>query len=445
MNSDFICFRKHLFKDSIYQIDIQNEQLRLTDITSGKPKYIIQLDWSVEISWNITNQEQAFGLKVNQKFKWFYAKSQTIQNMKKQLQKHVTSTDFNLFYTLTTHQSKGQNLNEYEVLYKTDNTVDLVAKCIQKDQLDDQNIIFGELNILKLLNHPSLPVFEEFFFTQGTYYIIMEKIQGEKLSTILNTSKISLNLRLIQSIILECLQVLQYLESIQVLHRDISPDNIIYDQQNKKKTVKLINFSNSVKFGTGLKICGTPGYIAPEILLEQQYGYECDMFSLGCVFYKLLVKKDLFNGNTLAEILQENKKCILNLKNLQLFRIPNSAQDLLIRMLEANPKQRISVFQALKHPFINDSLKLSISNQNSQRNFNQNRSERNIIKKDLLSFHSEKQKFVDELEEDYFQNELPPMCEIPVMNSVKGGQRINFDSIDDNDTKFRSVISKSTG
>ncbi|CAD8069467.1 unnamed protein product [Paramecium sonneborni] len=444
MNSDFICFRKHLFKDSIYQIDIQNEQLRLIN-TSGKPKYIIPLDWSVDISWNLEGQEQAFRLKVNQKFKWFYAKPQTIQYMKKQLQKHVAQRDFNFFYTLTTHQSKGQNGNVYEILKKTDNTANLVAKCIQKDQLDDQNIIFEELNILKLLNHPSLPVFEEFFFTQGTYYIIMEKMQGEKLNTILNTSKILLNLRLIQSIILECLYILQYLESIYVMHRDITLDNILYDQQNKKKSVKLISFSNAARVGTSIKICGTPGYIAPEIFLEQKYGCECDMFSLGCVFYKLLVKKDLFHGNCAIEVLQENKACVINLKTLQLFRIPNSAQDLLGHMLEVNPKLRISVSQALKHPFLNDSLKQTISNQNSQRNFNQNRSERNLLKKDLLSLHTEKQKLEDDLDVDYFKNELPPMSQIPVMNSVKGGQRIKFDGIDDDETKFRTVISKSTG
>ncbi|CAD8051753.1 unnamed protein product [Paramecium primaurelia] len=444
MNLDFICLRKHLFKDTLYQIDIQNEQLRLINTTSGKPKYIIRLDWSLEITWNITSQQQAFGLKVNQKFKWFHAKPQIIQNLKKQLQKYVTSTDFNMFYTLTTHQSKEQN-NEYEVLKKSDNTANLVARCIQKDQIDDQNIIYGELNILKLLNHQGLPVFEEFFFTSGTYYIIMEKVQGEKLSTIVNTSKLQLNLRLIQSIIIECLQILQYLESINVMHRDITPDNLLYEQQNKKKGVKLINFSNAAKLGTEPKKCGTPGYIAPEIFLDQQYGCECDMFSLGCVFYKLLAKKDLFQGTSVVDVLSENKKCVINLKTLQLIRIPQIAQDLLNQMLETNPKLRISVQDALKHPFINDPLKPNASNQNSQKNFNQNRSERYLIKKELQSLHSQKQKLDEDLDVDYFNNELPPKCEIPVMNSVKGGQRFRSDCIEEIDTKFRRVVSKSTG
>ncbi|CAD8148019.1 unnamed protein product [Paramecium octaurelia] len=442
MNLDFICLRKHLFKDSIYQIDIQNEQLRLIDATSGKPKYIIKLDWSVEITWNLTGQEQAFGLKANQKFKWFHAKPQVILNLKKQLQKHVTSTDFNLFYTLTTHQSKEQN-NEFEVLKKNDNTANLIARCVQKDQVDDQNIIYRELNILKLLNHQGLPNFEEFYCTQGMYYIIMEKMYGEKLSTIINTSKLQFNFRLIQSIIVECLQILQYLESINVMHRDISPENILYEQQNKKKVVKLINFSNSAKVGTEPQKCGTPGYIAPEIFLDQQYGCECDMFSLGCVFYKLLAKKDLFQGSSVAEVISQNKKCSFNLKSLQLIRVPSSAQDLLTQMLETNPKLRISVQDALKHPFINDPLKPN-SNQNSQ-NFSQVRSERYLIQKELISLQSQKKKLDDDLDVEYFNNELPPKCQIPVMDSVKGGQRFSSDSVQENDTKFRRVSSKSTG
>lgn len=75
------------------------------------------------------------------------------------------------------------------------------------------------------------------------------------------------------------------------MHRDIKPKNIILNIQEKKIDLKIVDFGLSVKLEPNkeLKKCGTPGYVAPEIinLKNGKYGLESDIFSLGCVFYKL--------------------------------------------------------------------------------------------------------------------------------------------------------------
>jgi calcium-dependent protein kinase len=79
--------------------------------------------------------------------------------------------------------------------------------------------------------------------------------------------------------------------------------------------------------------CGTPGYVAPEIAnlkdLSFKYDKICDMFSVGCIFYKLITLKDIFPGTDYHEILKLNKKCLINLDNLSIYRTPPPALELI--------------------------------------------------------------------------------------------------------------------
>ncbi|CAK66870.1 unnamed protein product (macronuclear) [Paramecium tetraurelia] len=422
MKSDFICLRKHLFRDSIYHIDIQNDKLLLLN-TEGLTKYSISLNWSVEISWNNLNSDPAFGLVINQKIKWFHAKPKIIETLRTTLKKRITSTDFQVFYNLGSHISKGQNSYCYEFISNGDYQLNYVAKLIKQEQIRDINQLYNELNILKILNHQGLPKLVEFFRTNNTYYIVMEKIEGQKLSRLNSTKKQQLSLIQIQSIIIECLKILQYLEQIQVIHRDIQPDNIIYDQKLQTASVRLIDFAKASISGSDQKILGTPGFIAPEILRENKYSTESDMFSLGCVFYKLLVKQDLFQGVSRDDTLKENQKCLFNLRNLQLIRIPQSAQHLLSQMLQIDPKQRIKPIEALNHHFFKENMDNLASPKIRAKNLSLHQSIHNLDA--ILTSPSQNQLILldQQIRIDYFQNELPPINQVPVMKQVKGGYR----------------------
>ncbi|CAD8045470.1 unnamed protein product [Paramecium primaurelia] len=370
----------------------------------------------------------------NSKIKWFHAKPKTIEMLRNAIKKHITSTDFQIFYNIGSHISKGQNSYCYEFIQNNDDKLNYVVKLIKREQIGDLNQLYNELNILKILNHPGLPKFIEFFKTNNTYYIVMERIEGQKLSRLNSTTKQQLSLIQIQQIIIECLKILQYLAQIQVIHRDIQPDNIIYDQKLQNASVKLIDFAKATIIGTDQKILGTPGFIAPEILKENKCSTDSDMFSLGCVFYKLLVKQDLFQGVNREEIMKENQKCLFNLKNLQLIRIPQSAQHLLSQMLSLDPKQRIKPNEAINHHFFKESIDISSSPKFSTRNLSLSKSIRNL-EAILTSPTQNQQNLLDQqILIDYFQNELPPINQVPVMKQVKGGYRFT-NSTDTNTQK----------
>jgi serine/threonine protein kinase len=102
--------------------------------------------------------------------------------------------------------------------------------------------------------------------------------------------------------------------------------------------------------------CGTPGYVAPEILRSggNGYSYKCDIFSLGSVFFNLLTGRYLFGGNSRNEVLRHNEKCDLSSKKKYVINVSENGQSLLFQMLNSDPNQRPTARDVLNHPWFSD-------------------------------------------------------------------------------------------
>lgn len=100
---------------------------------------------------------------------------------------------------------------------------------------------------------------------------------------------------------------------------------------------------------------GTPGYVAPEILANEsekhRYTEKCDLFSIGVVFHILLTGRSVFPGKKFSQVLQSNKECKIDLKGQKYDDLNRDAIDLLGKLLEADPRKRLSATQALQHKF----------------------------------------------------------------------------------------------
>ncbi len=137
------------------------------------------------------------------------------------------------------------------------------------------------------------------------------------------------------------------------MHRDLKPENIIF-QNNDDIKIQIVDFGFSTKLKEYKKLfksCGTPGYIAPEILHDKDYGLNVDIYSAGVIFYIILTGRMAFRGNSLKKILKNNLKGKINFDFSQYeIDVSEETMDLLKRMLEFNPKKRVSAEQALAHP-----------------------------------------------------------------------------------------------
>lgn len=138
----------------------------------------------------------------------------------------------------------------------------------------------------------------------------------------------------------QIIEGIAYCHSKKILHRDIKLDNILLTIEG---VVKLCDFgvSKIVKPGERMtEQCGTPAYIAPEILKDKGYeGFAIDVWSAGVVLYAILYGTVPFKANNMAEL----QNLILTSDLTLAEGISKDAKDLLTRILDKNPETRISV------------------------------------------------------------------------------------------------------
>ncbi len=190
----------------------------------------------------------------------------------------------------------------------------------------------------------------ETYETQKHICIVMEYIcAGDLLSYIRKRSK--LNEQIAKYIFKQIILGLQFIHNHNIVHRDIKLDNILIDLDNK---IKICDFGVSKRVVNNDKMfdhCGTPTYIAPEILRNKGYeGFGVDVWSSGVVLYAMLSGTVPFKGNDLNEL----HDVIMKGSYKEIKDISNEASHLLKCILEVDPRKRISVNDILFHPWLID-------------------------------------------------------------------------------------------
>ena len=208
---------------------------------------------------------------------------------------------------------------------------------------------------MRKIQHTNGIKIHEVYETKNSVYVVQDLLKGGEIFRI---SDGRLNSEDAKIILRALLEFLAYLQSINIVHRDLKPDNIIL-LKNKKKcslaenTIKVIDYGLAWQYTSEKRLihrrCGTPGFIAPEILnLKKgenniEKCFNCDVFSLGMIFFFMLTGKIPYDGEDLNAILENNKAGMIdwNIKELNEYR-GKPELDLLYAMLNFDPKLRIT-------------------------------------------------------------------------------------------------------
>lgn len=148
---------------------------------------------------------------------------------------------------------------------------------------------------------------------------------------------------------------IDFLHMKHVVHRDIKLDNILINRiEEGELNVKIADFGLAIIAPENMECkvfvkCGTPCYIAPEILRGEGYRERADIFSLGSVFFNLITGHYLFNGADVQLQVDLNTICDLTLIPLYTAHVSNLCSDLLMQMLNPDPSLRPTAQQALRH------------------------------------------------------------------------------------------------
>jgi len=176
------------------------------------------------------------------------------------------------------------------------------GKLFRKDQLTED--CAGDMNdttfriVYELLmnsSHPNLVPLVHVFEDEQLYYVVMKKCGSLSLyDTIRSAGKEGTRIpeEQIKPMMFQLLNAVGYLHQLRLLHRDIKPDNVLYAADDGDQLM-LADFDmchtleeDSDTFAAEA-ILGTPGFLAPEILSDAQYGLQSDLFAIGCLFYSL--------------------------------------------------------------------------------------------------------------------------------------------------------------
>uniref|UniRef100_A0A8C8C5M7 polo kinase n=1 Tax=Oncorhynchus tshawytscha TaxID=74940 RepID=A0A8C8C5M7_ONCTS len=216
-----------------------------------------------------------------------------------------------------------------------------VSKPHQRDK------ITNEIELHKTLHHKHVVKFSHHFEDQDNIYIFLELCSRKSLAHIWK-ARHTLTDPEVRYYLRQIISGLKYLHNRGILHRDLKLGNFFV---NENMELRLGDFGLAAKLEKVEQrkktICGTPNYLAPEVLNRQGHGTESDVWSLGCVMYTLMC------GNPPFETLdlKETYKCIKEVKYNLPSTLSPAAQKLISGILQKDPSDRLTLDQILNHQF----------------------------------------------------------------------------------------------
>ncbi|XP_051515143.1 serine/threonine-protein kinase DCLK2 isoform X2 [Myxocyprinus asiaticus] len=225
-------------------------------------------------------------------------------------------------------------------------------KCIGKEHL-----IANEVAILRRVQHPSIIMLIEELDTPTELYLVMELVKGGDLFDAI-TSSTKYTERDASAMLFNLTGALRYLHRMNIVHRDIKPENLLVcEYPDGTKSLKLGDFGlATVVEGPLYTVCGTPTYVAPEIIAETGYGMKVDIWAAGVITYILLCGFPPFRSETNQqdELFEQILLGQLEFPAPYWDNISASAKDLIGKMLQVNVGARYTADEVLEHPWVQD-------------------------------------------------------------------------------------------
>ncbi|XP_064917954.1 serine/threonine-protein kinase DCLK2 isoform X2 [Columba livia] len=226
------------------------------------------------------------------------------------------------------------------------------AKCCGKEHL-----IENEVSILRRVKHPNIIMLIEEMDTPTELYLVMELVKGGDLFDAI-TSSTKYTERDGSAMVYNLASALKYLHGLNIVHRDIKPENLLVcEYPDGTKSLKLGDFGlATVVEGPLYTVCGTPTYVAPEIIAETGYGLKVDIWAAGVITYILLCGFPPFRSenNLQEDLFDQILVGKLEFPSPYWDNITDSAKELISLMLHVNAEARYTAAQILSHPWVSD-------------------------------------------------------------------------------------------
>jgi calcium/calmodulin-dependent protein kinase I len=266
--------------------------------------------------------------------------------------------------------------------HRSNTDISYAVKCINRKKLseEDEAALLDEVAILKEMKHTSIIRLYDFFTEPATYYLVMERMRGGELFDRI-VAKAYYNEKEARDTCKIVLEAVGYCHKNHVAHRDLKPENLLLLSEDDDSAVKIADFgfAKKVYVHNSLKTqCGTPGYVAPEILEGTPYDERADMWSVGVILYILLGGYPPFIESTQRDLFRKIRKGDYEFHEEYWGTVSTEAKDLISSLLTVNCKDRLTASDAMRNSWImGDDSKLAKrdlgANLEKFRNFNAKR------------------------------------------------------------------------
>lgn len=233
----------------------------------------------------------------------------------------------------------------------------VAIKIIDKKALKGkEEAMENEIAVLQRVQHPNIVDLIELYDEKNRLYLVMELVTGGELFDRI-IAKGSYSEKDASNLIRQVVDGVNYLHGLGIIHRDLKPENLLYYSPAEDSKIMISDFGLSKMTSDGQMdqlgtACGTPGYVAPEVLRRKPYGKAVDVWSIGVISYILLCGYPPFYHENDAELFQQIMRGDYEFDSPYWDNISSSAKDFIRRLMNVDSKARITCEECLKHPWI---------------------------------------------------------------------------------------------
>ncbi|XP_035870695.1 serine/threonine-protein kinase ULK1 isoform X2 [Phyllostomus discolor] len=247
--------------------------------------------------------------------------------------------------------------------------LEVAVKCINKKNLAKSQTLLGkEIKILKELKHENIVALYDFQEMASSVYLVMEYCNGGDLADYLHTMR-TLSEDTIRLFLQQIAGAMRLLHSKGIIHRDLKPQNILLSNPGGRRAspnnirVKIADFGFARYLQSNMMaatLCGSPMYMAPEVIMSQHYDGKADLWSIGTIVYQCLTGKAPFQASSPQDLrlFYEKNKTLVPV-------IPRETsaplRQLLLALLQRNHKDRMDFDEFFRHPFLDTSASVKKS------------------------------------------------------------------------------------
>jgi len=227
-------------------------------------------------------------------------------------------------------------------------------KVIDKKALKGkEDSLENEIRVLRRLDHPNVVKLLEAYESKSAVYLVMELVTGGELFDRI-VEKGSYTEKDAADLIKQVLDAVGYMHSMGVVHRDLKPENLLYHCADEDSKIMISDFGLSKMEDSGIMAtaCGTPGYVAPEVLAQKPYGKEVDVWSIGVISYILLCGYPPFYDENDANLFAQILKGEFEFDSPYWDDISDEAKAFIRALMCVDVEKRLTCAEALQHEWI---------------------------------------------------------------------------------------------